>query len=207
MNSTGTGTGTARSGTMTNAHSGIFTQGARGSPAAGMDHELHVNLVRDIIRTRRDQRRARLQQRCRTQSNDTTPTPTPPPPTSRSVTPLKRQPSHGSSNKPDSPLSFASSEFSSEYSSDFSPCVSPLMEDLMLEIKDAIQSSDPGPELGASPKRTPSAFDMDDIFRLIEEAQREYESLSGESEAPAAQRNDEPHRQPRWSWESLLGHP
>ncbi|OHW99879.1 hypothetical protein CSPAE12_01453 [Colletotrichum incanum] len=201
------GTSTARPGPMPNfkaTHSDIFAHSTRGTPAAGMENELHGNLVRDIIKTRRDQRRARLQQRCRTHSNDATPTT--PAPTSRSVTPLKRQPSQ-SSSKLDSPLSSTSSEYSSDYSLDFSPCVSPLMEDLMLEIKDAIQSSGTHPEPGASPKRTASAFDMDDIFKLIEEAQREYESLS--SELPAAQQRDEPPRQPqqpRWSWESLLGH-
>ncbi|EFQ30068.1 hypothetical protein CGRA01v4_01037 [Colletotrichum graminicola] len=201
------GNGTARPSPMLDfkaTHPGIFTHGARGSPLAGTEHELHRSIVRDIIKKRRDQRRARLQQqqqRCRTHSNDTTPTkPTPP---SRSVTPLRRQPSQ-SSSKPDSPRSCASSDFSSEYSSDFSPCVSPLMEDLMLEIKDAIQSSGTHPEHGASPKRSASAFDMGDIFELIEEAQREYESLSRES--PAAQRRIEPPRQPRWSWESLLDH-
>ncbi|GKT46920.1 uncharacterized protein ColSpa_07101 [Colletotrichum spaethianum] len=206
------GTSTARPVSMLNfkaAHSDIFAHGARGSPAAGMEHELHGNVVRDIIKKRRDQRRARLQQRCRTHSNDATPTT--PASTSRSVTPLKRQPSQ-SSSKADSPFSSTSSEFSSElsseysseYSSDFSPCVSPLMEDLMLEIKDAIQSSGTHPEPGLSPRRTASAFDMDDIFELIEEAQREYESLSDES--PAPQRRDEPPRPPRWSWESLLDH-
>ncbi|KAK2047474.1 hypothetical protein LZ31DRAFT_592368 [Colletotrichum somersetense] len=196
------GSGTARPSPMLDfkaTHPDIFTHGGRGS--AGAEHELHGNIVRDIIKKRRDQRRARLQQqRCRTHSNDATPTN--PTPASRSVTPLKRQPSQ-SSSKPDSPRSCTSSDFSSEYSSDFSPCVSPLMEDLMLEIKDAIQSSGTHPEHGAPPKRPASAFDMGDIFELIEEAQREYESLSGKSHA--AQRRDEP-RQPRWSWESLLDH-
>ncbi|KAK1986669.1 hypothetical protein LZ30DRAFT_778141 [Colletotrichum cereale] len=195
------GSGTARPSTMLNfkaTHPGIFTHGARGSPAAGIEQEIHGNIVRDIIKKRRDQRRARLQQRCRTHSNETTPTK--PTPASRSVTPLRRQPSQ-SSSKPDSPRSCTSSDFSSEYSSDFPPCVSPLMEDLMLEIKDAIQGSGTHPEPGVPLKRTPSAFDMGDIFELIEEAQREYESLSGES--PAAQRRDEAPRPPRWSWESL----
>ncbi|KAK2018841.1 hypothetical protein LZ32DRAFT_643448 [Colletotrichum eremochloae] len=200
------GSGTARPSPMLNfkaTHPNIFTYGARGSPTAGTEHELHANIVRDIIKKRRDQRRARLQQqqRCRTHSNETTPTK--PTPASRSVTPLRRQPSQ-SSSKPDSPRSCTSSDFSSEYSSDFSPCVSPLIEDLMLEIKDAIQSSGTHSEHGASPKRSPSVFDMGDIFELIEEAQREYESLSGDSSA--AQRRDEPPRKQRWSWESLLDH-
>ncbi|KAK1997639.1 hypothetical protein LX36DRAFT_62984 [Colletotrichum falcatum] len=204
------GSGIARPSPMLDfkaTHPDIFTHGARESPTAEPEHELHGSIVRDIIKKRRDQRRARLQQqqqqRCRTHSNDTTPTK--PTPASRSVTPLRRQSSQ-SSSKPDSPRSCVSSDFSSdfssEYSPDISPCVSPLMEDLMLEIKDAIQSSSTHPEHGASPKG--SAFDMGDIFELIEEAQREYESLSGES--PAAPRRDEQPRQQRWSWESLLDH-
>lgn len=74
----------------------------------------------------------------------------------------------------------------------------------MLEVTDAIESSGQTPELLAmSPRRTTSAFNMDDIFRMIDEAQREYESLSDAPVTPA-RRNEIP-REPRWSWESLLG--
>ncbi|UQC74516.1 uncharacterized protein CLUP02_01167 [Colletotrichum lupini] len=208
-------TGAGRSGMLNFrvTHPDVFTHGIcgrkdcyRGSPAAA-DCEFHGNAVRDIIRSRRDQRRARLQQRCRTHgcSIDMTPTAATASTstTSRSVTPLKRQPSQSSSinSKPDSPLSFTSSDFSA----DFSPCVSPLMEDLMLEVTDAIESSGHTPErLAMSPRRTTSAFNMDDIFRMIDEAQREYESLSDAPVTPARSRNEIP-REPRWSWESLLG--
>ncbi|KAK1674435.1 hypothetical protein BDP55DRAFT_186757 [Colletotrichum godetiae] len=192
-------------------HPYVFTHGIcgrkdcyRGSPAAA-DCEFHGNAVRDIIRSRRDQRRARLQQRCRAHSGSIDMTPaaaTASTSTSRNVTPLRRQPSQSSSiSKPDSPLSFTSSEFSA----DFSPCVSPLMEDLMLEVTDAIESSGQTPELlGMPPRRTTSAFNMDDIFRMIDEAQREYESLGESPVTPIRSRNEIP-RQPRWSWESLLG--
>ncbi|OHE97661.1 hypothetical protein CORC01_07076 [Colletotrichum orchidophilum] len=200
-----TSTGAGRPGLLNFrvTHPDVFTHGIcgrkdcfRGSPAAA-DCEFHGNAVRDIIRTRRDQRRARLQQRCRTHSTDVTPTASAS--TSRNVTPLKRQPSQ-SSSKPDSPLSFTSSEFSA----DFSPIVSPLMEDLMLEVTDAIESSGLPPELAMPPRRTTSAINMDDIFRMIDEAQREYESL-GESPVTQARPRNEMTREPRWSWESLLG--
>ncbi|KXH33753.1 hypothetical protein CSAL01_00484 [Colletotrichum salicis] len=210
-----TSTGAGRQGMLNFrvTHPDVFTHGIcgrkdcyRGSPAAA-DCEFHGNAVRDIIRSRRDHRRARLQQRCRTHSigsgSDMIPTAaTASASSSRNVTPLRRQPSQSSSiSKPDSPLSFTSSEFSA----DFSPCVSPLMEDLMMEVTDAIESSGQTPEfLGMPPRRTTSAFNMDDIFRMIDEAQREYESLGESPVTPVRSRNEIP-RQPRWSWESLLG--
>ncbi|WYZ37286.1 hypothetical protein EsH8_II_000792 [Colletotrichum jinshuiense] len=172
----------------------------RGSAAP--DCEFHGNIVRDIIRMRRDQRRARLQQRSRSHSDAMPTTATASASTSRNVTPLKRQSSQ--SSKLDSPNSCTSSEFSS----DISPCVSPLMEDLMLEVEDAIDDSNGmRPELTGSPKRKTSAFNMDEIFKLIDEAQKEYESLSA-SPSTARGRNDFA-RGARWvredSWETLLG--
>ncbi|OLN92072.1 hypothetical protein CCHL11_01543 [Colletotrichum chlorophyti] len=188
----------ARPGPMPNLqtmHPEAFTHGCSRKDcfheASGADCEFHSNLVRDIIKTRRDHRRARLQQRCRTPNDMTTAVVSAP--TSRSVTPLRRQTSQ--SSKPGSPQSFASS--------DFSPCVSPLMEDLMIEVEDAIDSNGTPPEPTIIPERTTSMFNLDDIFKLIDEAQREYESL-GESQGGQG-RTRMAHD--RFSWESLLGHP
>ncbi|KAF6834364.1 hypothetical protein CPLU01_05000 [Colletotrichum plurivorum] len=169
--------------------------------AASPDCELHGNIVRDIIRSRREERRARLQQRCRAQSNEgmAMAAAAAAAAASRSVTPLRRQLSQ--SSKPESPRSIAS---------EFSPCVSPLMEDLMLEITDAIESSETTPQVTNPLQRPTSTFDMDmdDIYRLIDEAQREYESLG---EPPVAQVRREVPVEPRWMredcWESLLGRP
>ncbi|TDZ23166.1 hypothetical protein Cob_v003736 [Colletotrichum orbiculare MAFF 240422] len=154
------------------------------------DYELHGSVVRDIIRARREERRARLQQRCRTPTAEAT-LAVPSASANRNITPLRR--TSESSIKPDSPRSVTSSEFSS--------CVSPLMEDLMLEVTDAIESS--GPEGAMVPSRMNAAFDMDDMFRLIEEARREYEALGETNEHQW--RGDITYEQPRWMREECWG--
>ncbi|KAJ0286174.1 hypothetical protein Brms1b_002301 [Colletotrichum noveboracense] len=167
--------------------------------AASPDCELHGNLVRDIIRSRREERRARLQQRCRTQSSEALAMSAAAAAVSatRNVTPLRRQLSQ-SSTKSESPRS--------TISSDFSPCVSPLMEDLMLEVTDAIESSGTPREVTMLPQRR-TAYDMDEIYRLIDEAQREYECLA---QPPIANARFDATAQPGWMredcWGSLTDH-
>ncbi|KAH9239647.1 hypothetical protein K456DRAFT_961556 [Colletotrichum gloeosporioides 23] len=150
--------------------------------AASPDCELHGNL-----------------QRCRTQSSEALAMSAAAAAVSatRNVTPLRRQLSQ-SSTKSESPRS--------TISSDFSPCVSPLMEDLMLEVTDAIESSGTPREVTMLPQRR-TAYDMDEIYRLIDEAQREYECLA---QPPIANARFDATAQPGWMredcWGSLTDH-
>ncbi|KAL0940960.1 uncharacterized protein CTRU02_203724 [Colletotrichum truncatum] len=167
--------------------------------SASPDCEFHCKLVRDIIRSRREGRRARLQQRCRAQSGETVvmAAAAAAVSASRNVTPLRRQLSQ--SSKPDSPSSTTSSEFS--------PCVSPLMEDLLLEVTDAIESSGADPYIAMAPQRPPSVFDMHGLFeliKLIEEAQRDYEGLV---EPPAARERFNLAFDPSWNGDDCFGNP
>ncbi|KAF9877778.1 hypothetical protein CkaCkLH20_04913 [Colletotrichum karsti] len=170
--------------------------------ATSADCELHSTIVRDIIRSRREERRARLQQRHRTQSSSdeaaAMAAAAAAVSASRSVTPLTRHLSQ--SSKPDtSPRS--------TMSFDMSPCVSPLMEDLLLEVTDAIESSGLPPQVTMG-SQSGSGFEMDDIFRLIEEAQREYGSLTEPLAAASTRFNVA--AEPGWMredcWGTVMGH-